>query len=188
MNCRVAGNQCVILEVFNTEENKFSGMVRASYAELIALVIETLVVACRGGLKFLSVIGQAFMVVFHRSNGNGATRGEFKFSVWSLKWHGVLEIGVVACDFVGTLAYHGLSNRTTLPMSTATDVDGEFFAWELDSFLPERSFDTHTHRWRQEFINRSVDDTATDMGLAEYGSAYRTSTRSGRPRHSSFPA
>ena len=61
-------------------------------------------------------------------------------------------------------------------MSTATDVDGELFARELDSFLPERIFDTHTHRWRQEFINSSVDGTAVDMGLAEYGSACRIST------------
>ena len=144
--------------------------------------------AGRGGLKVLSVIGQAFMVVFHRSNGKVATRGESKFSVWSLKWHGVLGIGVVAFDIVGTRAYHGLSNRTTLPMSTATDVDGELFGRELDSFLPERIFDTHTHRWRQEFINSSVDGTAADMGLAEYGSACRISTRSGRPRHSSFPS
>lgn len=45
LNCRVAGNQCAILDIFSTEENKFSGMVGACYAELIPLGIETLVVA-----------------------------------------------------------------------------------------------------------------------------------------------
>ena len=53
-------------------------------------------------------------------------------------------------------------------MPTATDVDREFFTRELESFLPDRIFDAHTHLWRQEFINWSVGEVAGDMGLAGY--------------------
>ncbi len=53
-------------------------------------------------------------------------------------------------------------------MPVATDVDREFFARELESFLPGRIFDAHTHLWRQEFIDWSVGGVAGDMGLAEY--------------------
>ena len=37
-------------------------------------------------------------------------------------------------------------------MSRFADYEKEFFASQLDSFLPDQVFDAHTHLWRREFV------------------------------------
>ena len=53
--------------------------------------------------------------------------------------------------------------------NTATDLDHEFFARELDTFLPDRIFDAHTHLWKEEWVSWSVGDEP-NVGRPEYDS------------------
>ena len=51
--------------------------------------------------------------------------------------------------------------------SRATDIDREFFNRELDSFLPDRIFDAHTHLWKQECVSWSIPGVP-NVGRDEY--------------------
>ena len=51
---------------------------------------------------------------------------------------------------------------------TATDVDREFFDREINSFLPDRIFDAHTHCWRQDFMPWSIKGGPDSVGWPEY--------------------
>lgn len=53
-------------------------------------------------------------------------------------------------------------------LSAARPVDREFFERELQSFLPDRVFDAHTHLWRSDCADFRVPDGPPDIGLAEY--------------------
>jgi len=46
--------------------------------------------------------------------------------------------------------------------------DTEFFAREIDAFLPDRVFDAHTHLWKREFIPWQVEGAPADIGYVEY--------------------
>lgn len=50
----------------------------------------------------------------------------------------------------------------------ATDVDREFFERELESFLPDRVFDAHTHLWTCDCVPWGVNGTPENIGYAEY--------------------
>ncbi|MCH2212890.1 MAG: amidohydrolase [Fuerstiella sp.] len=50
-------------------------------------------------------------------------------------------------------------------------VDREFFARELDSFLPDRIYDAHTHLWRKDCVRWSVGSEPEDCGYEKYMSA-----------------
>ncbi len=52
--------------------------------------------------------------------------------------------------------------------SHLTPEDREFFAREIDAFLPERVFDAHTHLWKREFAEWQIEGAAPDIGYAEY--------------------
>ena len=52
-------------------------------------------------------------------------------------------------------------------MSIFEDADREFFAKELDSFVPDRVFDAHTHVWRRDFINW-VPEIEIDIDIDGY--------------------
>lgn len=71
-------------------------------------------------------------------------------------------------------------------MSTSglADVDREFFARELDSFLPDRIYDAHAHIWKQDWAPFALGD-ALDVGLAEYESAI-ADIHGGRPTETLF--
>ena len=53
----------------------------------------------------------------------------------------------------------------------STDVDREFFARELASFLPDRLFDAHTHLWRRDCVPWSINGDDEDLGYAQYMSS-----------------
>ncbi|MCY3761768.1 MAG: hypothetical protein OXH50_11015 [Gemmatimonadetes bacterium] len=53
-------------------------------------------------------------------------------------------------------------------MSRFADYEKEFFASQLDSFLPDRVFDAHSHLWRREFVEWSVPGGPADVGYPEY--------------------
>ena len=53
-------------------------------------------------------------------------------------------------------------------MSTFSDYDREFFSKEINSFLPDRVFDAHTHIWRKEFVDWSIRGGPDDVGYEEY--------------------
>ena len=53
-------------------------------------------------------------------------------------------------------------------MSRFADYEREFFASQLDSFLPDRVFDAHTHLWRKEFVEWSVPGGPDDVGYPEH--------------------
>ena len=52
--------------------------------------------------------------------------------------------------------------------SCAREVDREFFARELASFLPERIFAAHTHLWRADIVLWSLENGAANVGYTEY--------------------
>jgi len=54
--------------------------------------------------------------------------------------------------------------------SLASEVDREFFARELGSFLPERVFDAHAHLWQSEAVSWPVERFPPRVGLTEYRS------------------
>ena len=49
-----------------------------------------------------------------------------------------------------------------------TDTDREFYAREIDAFLPDRVYDAHCHLWKGEFVPWSVEGAPADIGYAEY--------------------
>ena len=51
---------------------------------------------------------------------------------------------------------------------TETQVDVDFFQRELQSFLPDRIFDAHTHLWKNDLINWTVPGVNGDCGYVEY--------------------
>ena len=53
-------------------------------------------------------------------------------------------------------------------MSRFADYEREFFASQLDPFVPDRVFDAHTHLWRKEFVEWSVRGGPADVGCAEH--------------------
>jgi glutamate-1-semialdehyde 2,1-aminomutase len=53
------------------------------------------------------------------------------------------------------------------PSTPASDIDREFFSRELDSFLPDRIFDAHTHLWKQECVAWSIPGIP-NVGRKEY--------------------
>ena len=53
-------------------------------------------------------------------------------------------------------------------MSRLLPADEEFFAREIDAFLPDRVFDAHTHLWKQSFVPWSIAGGPADVGHAEY--------------------
>lgn len=48
------------------------------------------------------------------------------------------------------------------------DIDREFFERELESFVPARVFDAHTHLWREQFASWSTKSLPPDIGYDEY--------------------
>ena len=58
--------------------------------------------------------------------------------------------------------------------NSASPVDAEFFQRELQSFLPDRIFDAHTHLWKNDLINWSVPGVTGDCGYAEYQQCMQT--------------
>ena len=50
----------------------------------------------------------------------------------------------------------------------ATEVDNEFFQRELESFLPNRIFDAHTHLWKDDLVSWSVPGFEGDAGHPDY--------------------
>ncbi len=48
------------------------------------------------------------------------------------------------------------------------ETDHEFFLREIDSFLPDRIFDAHTHLWRSECVEWAVPGGPTSVGHGEY--------------------
>lgn len=60
------------------------------------------------------------------------------------------------------------------------DVDREFFARELDSFLPDRIYDAHAHIWKQDWASFTLGNDKIDVGLAEYDQAI-AAIHGGRP-------
>ena len=53
-------------------------------------------------------------------------------------------------------------------MSRLLTKDEEFFAREIDTFLPDRVFDAHTHLWKQSFVPWSIEGGPADVGYPEY--------------------
>ena len=49
-----------------------------------------------------------------------------------------------------------------------SEIDREFFERELESFVPDRIFDAHTHLWRGEFVSWEMPGMPVDVGYAEY--------------------
>ena len=56
----------------------------------------------------------------------------------------------------------------TATESRLKPADTEFFAREIDAFLPDRVFDAHTHLWKREFIPWQVEGAPADIGYVEY--------------------
>ena len=56
-------------------------------------------------------------------------------------------------------------------MSDLDDYDGEFFSRELDSFLPDRVFDAHTHVWRRDLADWRIAGAPEDIDYAGYRQA-----------------
>lgn len=52
-----------------------------------------------------------------------------------------------------------------------TDLDREFFARELDAFLPDRIYDAHAHLWKQDWAPFVLGRDIRDVGHAEYSRA-----------------
>ncbi|MBQ17202.1 MAG: hypothetical protein CMJ65_08755 [Planctomycetaceae bacterium] len=48
------------------------------------------------------------------------------------------------------------------------ETDHEFFRREIDSFLPDRIFDAHTHLWRSECVEWTVPGGPASVGHGEY--------------------
>ena len=48
------------------------------------------------------------------------------------------------------------------------EVDHEFYRREIESFLPDRIYDAHTHLWRHDCVGWSVPGAPQDVGLEEY--------------------
>ncbi len=48
------------------------------------------------------------------------------------------------------------------------EVDHEFFRREIDSFLPDKIYDAHTHLWHQDCVAWTVPGAEPNVGLAEY--------------------
>ena len=48
------------------------------------------------------------------------------------------------------------------------EVDHEFYRREVESFLPERIYDAHTHLWCRDCVGWSVPGAAQDVGVEEY--------------------
>ena len=48
------------------------------------------------------------------------------------------------------------------------EVDHEFYRREVESFLPDRIYDAHTHLWLGDRVGWSVPGAAGDVGLEEY--------------------
>src|SRR5690606_16543283 len=57
---------------------------------------------------------------------------------------------------------------TTESLSCLRDVDREFFAREIDGFLPDRIFDAHCHLWNKEWVPWSVIGSAQNIAYSEY--------------------
>ena len=56
-------------------------------------------------------------------------------------------------------------------MSVFEDRDREFFARELDSFLPDRVFDAHTHVWHRDLADGRLAGGPEDIDYAGYRQA-----------------
>ena len=48
------------------------------------------------------------------------------------------------------------------------EVDHEFYRREIESFLPDRIYDAHTHLWCHDCVGWSVPGAPQDVGLEEY--------------------
>ncbi len=48
------------------------------------------------------------------------------------------------------------------------EVDHEFYRREIESFLPDRIYDAHTHLWCRDCVGWSVPGAPEDVGLEEY--------------------
>ncbi len=48
------------------------------------------------------------------------------------------------------------------------EVDHEFYRREIESFLPDRIYDAHTHLWCHDCVDWTVPGSSRDVGLAEY--------------------
>ena len=68
---------------------------------------------------------------------------------------------------------------------TETQVDVEFFQRELQSFLPDRIFDAHTHLWKNDLINWTVPGVNGDCGYVEYQQCMQA-VHPGRPTEALF--
>ena len=53
-------------------------------------------------------------------------------------------------------------------MTVYNEFAREFFARELDAFLPDRVFDAHTHVWRGDLVDWAVEGGPDDVGYTEY--------------------
>ena len=56
----------------------------------------------------------------------------------------------------------------TSKTNLAAEVDVEFFQRELQSFLPDRIFDAHTHLWKKELISWTIPGIPADVGYQQY--------------------
>jgi glutamate-1-semialdehyde 2,1-aminomutase len=66
-----------------------------------------------------------------------------------------------------------------------TELDREFFARELDTFLPDRIYDAHAHLWKQDWASFTLGPTIADAGLPEYNRAI-ADIHGGRPTQALF--
>ena len=60
------------------------------------------------------------------------------------------------------------------------DIDHEFFARELDSFLPDRIYDAHAHIWKQEWADFTLGPEIREVDLKQYDRAI-ADIHGGRP-------
>ncbi len=59
-------------------------------------------------------------------------------------------------------------------MATSTgveDIDREFFARELDSFLPDRIYDAHAHLWKRDWAAFTLGPEMREVDLVQYDRA-----------------
>ena len=61
-----------------------------------------------------------------------------------------------------------------------TDIDREFFARELDSFLPDRIYDAHAHIWKQDWAKFTLGPEIREADLEQYDRAI-ADIHGGRP-------
>jgi glutamate-1-semialdehyde 2,1-aminomutase len=58
--------------------------------------------------------------------------------------------------------------EAAVAQATPKTDDVEFFARELEAFVPDRVFDAHMHLWRDDFATFNIPGLSGDVGMSEY--------------------